>query len=259
MDLELDGKVAVVTGASKGIGLAVVRELAAEGALVTGGARTTDALEGLEGVMPFAVDLADPDGPARLVGDAVQRHGRLDILVNNVGAVRPRLGGFLSIGDEDFEGSMRLNFYAALRATRAAVAAMTERGEGTIVNVVSVNATYEPNGVVVDYGVAKAALLNLAKALSQELGPKGIRITSVSPGQVATDLWLGSDGVAASIGDATGVDAGAVRQQVEAGIPTGRFSTPREVATLVTVLASPRAGNVTGANFVIDGGLLQTL
>jgi len=259
MDLELDGKVAVVTGASKGIGLAVVRELAAEGALVTGGARTTDALEGLEGVTPFAVDLADPDGPARLVGDAVQRHGRLDILVNNVGAVRPRLGGFLSIDDEDFEGSMRLNFYAALRATRAAVAAMTERGEGTIVNVVSVNATYEPNGVVVDYGVAKAALLNLAKALSQELGPKGIRITSVSPGQVATDLWLGSGGVAASIGDATGVDAGAVRQQVEAGIPTGRFSTPREVATLVTVLASPRAGNVTGANFVIDGGLLQTL
>jgi len=259
MDLELDGKVAVVTGASKGIGLAVVRELAAEGALVTGGARTTDALEGLEGVTPFAVDLADPDGPARLVGDAVQRHGRLDILVNNVGAVRPRLGGFLSIDDEDFEGSMRLNFYAALRATRAAVEAMTERGEGTIVNVVSVNATYEPNGVVVDYGVAKAALLNLAKALSQELGPKGIRITSVSPGQVATDLWLGSGGVAASIGDATGVDAGAVRQQVEAGIPTGRFSTPREVATLVTVLASPRAGNVTGANFVIDGGLLQTL
>ena len=125
--------------------------------------------------------------------------------------MHPRLDGFLSVGDEDFEASMRLNFYAAVRATRAAVAAMTPRGEGTIVNVVSVNATYQPDGVVIDYGVAKAALLNLAKALSQELGPKGIRITSVSPGQVATDLWLGGEGVAATIGDATGVDAGAVR------------------------------------------------
>jgi NAD(P)-dependent dehydrogenase (short-subunit alcohol dehydrogenase family) len=259
VDLELSDKVAVVTGASKGIGLAVATELAAEGALVTGGARSADGLEGLEGVTPFAVDLSEPDGPAALVDDAVKRHGRLDILVNNVGFVHPRLDGFLGVGDDDFEASMQLNFYAALRATRAAVAAMTPRGEGTIVNVVSVNATYQPNGVVIDYGAAKAALLNVAKALSQELGPKGIRITSVSPGQVATDLWLGGDGVAASIGDATGVDAGAVRKQAEAGIPTGRFSTPREIATLVTVLASPRAGNVTGANFIIDGGLLQTL
>ena len=259
MDLELNGKVAVVTGASKGIGLAVAKELAAEGAVVTAGARTTERVQGIEGVTPFAVDLGEPDGPAALVDDAVERDGQLDILVNNVGFVHPRLDGFLSVGDEDFEASMRLNFYAAVRATRAAVAAMTPRGEGTIVNVVSVNATYQPDGVVIDYGVAKAALLNLAKALSQELGPKGIRITSVSPGQVATDLWLGGEGVAATIGDATGVDAGAVRRQAEAGIPTGRFTTPREVATLVTVLASPRAGNVTGANFIIDGGLLQTL
>jgi NAD(P)-dependent dehydrogenase (short-subunit alcohol dehydrogenase family) len=259
MDLELDGKVAVVTGASKGIGLAVAQELAAEGALVTGGARSTDALEGIEGVTPFAVDLAQPDGPGRLVDDAVGRHGQLDILVNNVGLVHPRLDGFLSITDDDFEASMRLNFYAAVRATRAAVAAMTPRGEGTIVNVVSVNATYEPDGVVVDYGVAKAALLNLAKGLSRELGPKGIRITSVSPGQVATDLWLGRDGVAATVGAATGAGADAVREQAEAGIPTGRFTTPREVATLVTVLASPRAGNVSGANFIVDGGLLQTM
>jgi NAD(P)-dependent dehydrogenase (short-subunit alcohol dehydrogenase family) len=93
---------------------------------------------------------------------------------------------------------------------------------------------------------------------SQELGPKGIRINSVSPGPVATELWLGDHGVAATLGDASGVDPAAVREQAIAGMPTGRFTTPEEVATLVTLLASPRTGNVTGSNYVIDGGLVKT-
>jgi NAD(P)-dependent dehydrogenase (short-subunit alcohol dehydrogenase family) len=259
MDLELAGKIAVVTGASKGIGLAVAQELAAEGALVVAGARTVAALEGIDGVTPFAVDLVDPEGPARLVGRALELHGRLDVLVNNIGGVKLRLDGFLNTTDADFQASLELNFFSALRATRTAVAAMMERGEGTIVNVASVNAFFHPDGAVIDYGAAKAALLNVAKALSQELAQHGIRIASVSPGQVATDLWLGEGGVAATIGDATGAGADAIRERVTAGIPTGRFTTPREVATLVTVLASPRTANVNGSNFVIDGGLLKTL
>jgi NAD(P)-dependent dehydrogenase (short-subunit alcohol dehydrogenase family) len=259
MDLELGGKVAVVTGASKGIGLAIVHELAAEGAKVIAGARTIDSLQGIEDVAPLAVDLADPDGPARLIEQAIELHGRIDVLVNNVGAAHVRVDGFLAMGDEDFESSLNLNFFAALRATRAAVARMTEQGEGTIVNVASVNSFFEPDGAVIDYGAAKAALVNLAKSLSQELGPKGIRVTSVSPGQVATDLWLGDDGVAATVGRATGAGADAVREQAVADIPMGRFTTPREVATLVTLLASPRMANVTGANWVIDGGLLKTI
>jgi NAD(P)-dependent dehydrogenase (short-subunit alcohol dehydrogenase family) len=259
MDLELTDKVAVVTGASKGIGLAVVRELAAEGARVVAGARTVAPLEGIEGVTPFAVDLTDPEGPARLIGHAVEQHGRLDVLVNNVGGVHPRVDGFMSITDADFEASLQLNFFAALRATRAALADMLERGAGTIVNVASVNAFFEPDSAVVDYGAAKAALVNVAKALSQELAPKGIRINSVSPGPVATDLWLGEDGVAATIGRATGADPDAVRDAViDQGIPTGRFSTPQEVATLVALLASPRTANVTGSDYVIDGGLIKT-
>jgi NAD(P)-dependent dehydrogenase (short-subunit alcohol dehydrogenase family) len=259
MDLELGGKVAVVTGASKGIGLAVVRELAAEGALVVAGARSVGSLEGIEGVTPFAVDLVDPGGPARLVGAALERHGRVDVLVNNVGGVHVRLDGFLALSDEDFQASLELNFFSALRATRAAVAAMLEQGGGTVVNVASVNAFFQPDGAVIDYGAAKAALVNVAKALAQELGPRGIRIASVSPGQVSTDLWLGEGGVAATLGEATGAGADAIREQVTAGIPTGRFTTPREVATLVTVLASPRTANVNGSNFVIDGGLIKTL
>lgn len=103
MDLELAGKVAVVTGASKGIGLAGARELAAAGALVVAGARTVAPLEGLEGIEPFAVDLIDPGGPARLVDHAVEQHGRLDVLVNNVGGVQLRLDGFQNVSDADFQ------------------------------------------------------------------------------------------------------------------------------------------------------------
>jgi NAD(P)-dependent dehydrogenase (short-subunit alcohol dehydrogenase family) len=258
MDLQLTGKVAVVTGASKGIGLAVTDTLAQEGALVVAGARAVEALEGREGVTPVAVDLADPAGPGKLVAEAIERHGRVDVLVNNVGAAHARLDGFLSLSDDDFEASLQLNFFAALRATRAAVADMADRGAGTIVNVTSVNAFFEPDGAVIEYGAAKAALLNVAKALSQELGPLGIRITSVAPGPVATDLWLGDHGVAATIGQATGKDADAVRAQAVAGMPTGRFTTPEEVAAIVAFLASPLTGNVTGANWVIDGGLVKT-
>ena len=259
MDLELSDKIVVVTGASKGIGLAIVGELVAEGAKVVAGARHIDALEGIGGVTPVTVDLADPNGPERLVAHAVDELGRVDVLVNNVGAAHVRLDGFLSLSDADFEASLQLNFLAALRATRAAVKDMAKRKEGTVVNVASVNSFFEPDGGVIDYGAAKAALVNFAKALSQELGPSGIRITSVSPGPVATDLWLGQQGVAATVGSATGEDPDAVRDQMAANMATGRFTTPTEVATIVALLASPRLANVTGANWVIDGGLVKTV
>jgi NAD(P)-dependent dehydrogenase (short-subunit alcohol dehydrogenase family) len=181
------------------------------------------------------------------------------VLVNNVGGVQLRLNGFLKVSDDDFERSLQLNFFAALRATRAAVGVMVGRGGGTIVNVASVNSFFHPDGLVIDYGAAKAALLDVSNALSQELGPNGIRINSVSPGPVATDLWLGDHGVAATIAAATGNDAAAVREQAIATMPTGRFTTPEEVATLVALLASPRTGNVTGSNYVIDGGLVKTM
>ena len=204
MDLGLRGKVAVVTGASKGIGLAVVRTLAAEGMTVVAGARSAGGLAGLDDVTAVEVDLAAPGGPEQLVARAVEAHGRVDVLVNNVGGVKLRTEGFLSLGDADFEASLQLNFFSALRATRAAVADMLPRGEGTIVSVASVNAFFHPDGLVIDYGAAKAAWLNASKALSQELGPQGIRINSVSPGPVTTDLWMGEDGVAATVGRATG-------------------------------------------------------
>jgi len=261
MDLELAGKVAVVTGASKGIGLAVTRALVEEGARVVAGARTTDTLDGLDGVLAVSVDLVAPDGPGLLVRKAIDAHGRVDVLVNNVGAVRLRLDGFLATSDDEFDWAMRVNFFTTLRATRAAVPAMIDQGDGAIVNVASVNAFFEPDAGTIDYGAAKAAVLNLSKSLAQELGPKGVRVNCVSPGPVATDLWLGDHGVAATVAQASGLNRDAARDTVLAGIgglATGRLTTPEEVATLVALLASGRTANVTGANFVIDGGLIKT-
>jgi NAD(P)-dependent dehydrogenase (short-subunit alcohol dehydrogenase family) len=262
MDLGLEGKVAVVTGASKGIGLAITQALVAEGAHVVAGARSVDSLDGLDGVTAVPVDLLAPDGPGLLVRRALDDRGRVDVLVNNVGAVRLRMDGFLGTSDDEFEWAMQMNFFSALRALRATIPAMVEQGGGAIVNVASVNAFFQPDAGTIDYGAAKAAVLNLSKSLAQEFGPKGIHINCVSPGPVATELWLGDHGVAATVAAANGIDADAAREAVVAsigGFATGRFTTPEEVATLVTLLASARTANVTGANYVIDGGLIKTL
>lgn len=261
MDLNLDGKVAVVTGAGKGIGLAVTKALAAEGARVVAGSLATDSLEGLKGVSPVAVDLSAREGPAHLVRGAIEEHGRLDVLVNNVGAVRMRTQGFFGTSDEDFAWAMEMNFFIALRASRAALLEMVEKGSGAIVNVASVNAFFQPDAATIDYGAAKAALVNLTKTLSQEFGPHGIRVNAVSPGPVSTDLWLGEQGVAATVAKATGVDADTARKTIIAGLggfATGRFTTPQEVAALITFLASDRTANITGVNYLIDGGLIKT-
>jgi NAD(P)-dependent dehydrogenase (short-subunit alcohol dehydrogenase family) len=261
MDLNLAGKVAVVTGAGKGIGMAATLALADEGAHVIAGSRTTGTLDGLKGVTPVAVDLTAADGPAQLIRHATEEHGRIDVLVNNVGAVRMRTDGFFGTSDEDFAWAMQMNFFIALRASRAALTEMVENGSGAIVNVASVNAFFQPDAATIDYGAAKAALVNLTKTLAQEFGPQGIRVNAVSPGPVATDLWLGEHGVAATVAKATGVDAETARQTIIAGIggfATGRFTTPQEVATLIAFLASDRAGNITGANYLIDGGLIKT-
>jgi NAD(P)-dependent dehydrogenase (short-subunit alcohol dehydrogenase family) len=261
MDLELKDKIAVVTGASKGIGLAVTRALVAEGARVVAGARSDEGLKGIDGVTGVAVDLADASGAARLVQRALDDHGRVDVLVNNVGGVRLRLQGFLGTSDEEFSWAMNLNFFAALRATRAVLPPMLEQGGGAIVNVASVNAFFEPDAGTIDYGAAKAALLNFSKSVAQEFGSRGVRVNCVSPGPVATDLWLGEGGVAHTVAKATGVDPEQARKNIIAsigGFATGRFTTPDEVATLVVLLASPRTGNVTGSNYLIDGGLIKT-
>jgi NAD(P)-dependent dehydrogenase (short-subunit alcohol dehydrogenase family) len=258
MDLRLNGLTAIVTGASRGIGLAVTRGLAGEGVHVTAGALKSsaelDELSGAGLVRVVEVDLADPGGPARLVAAAGDR---IDILVNNVGAAPARPGGFGEITDEDWQASLTLNLMAAVRATRAALPVMLAAGKGAIVNISSVNA-FLPDPAVMDYSAAKAALASFSKSLSKEVGPHGIRVNTVSPGPVATDLWLGDHGVAATVSRATGASPQEVQSQAAHQMVTGRFSRPDEVADLVLILASERTANVTGADITVDGGLIPT-
>jgi NAD(P)-dependent dehydrogenase (short-subunit alcohol dehydrogenase family) len=261
MDLHLSGKTAVVTGASKGIGLAITKALIDAGAHVVAGARSRGpALEALEdaGKASFvAVDLSTSQGAAELVGAAADRGG-IDVLVNNVGAVTVHPNGFESVTDDEWQRSWDLNVMSIVRTTRASLPEMHRRGGGSIVINGSVNA-YFPDPGICDYSATKAAVTNLGKALSKELGPKNIRVNSVSPGPVTTGLWLDGGGVADTIAGASGQTAEEVMAATAGGAPTGRFSTPEEVADLVVFLASDRAANITGSDFRIDGGLITTI
>ncbi|WP_405883239.1 oxidoreductase [Streptomyces sp. NBC_01136] len=258
MDLQLNDTVAVVTGASRGIGLAVVEALVAEGAQVVAAARSSsaelDALAKSGQVRVVRADLTDPAAAAEVIEAA---GGRIDVLVNNVGSAPARPGGFLSVTDEEWLRTLDLNLLVAVRVTRQALPLMIAAGRGSIVSVCSVNSVLA-DPTVIDYCAAKAALANFSKALSKEVGPRGIRVNTVSPGPVETDLWMGDGGVAATVSEATGLTPQQVVEQAAQGSVTGRFSQPSEVADLVLLLASERSGNVTGSDIVIDGGLLPT-
>ena len=209
---------------------------------------------------PSPIDLSDPDAPAELVARA-SHFGGLDILVNNVGAVTPRTDGLPRGQRRRLAGTINLTLMAAVRTTRAAIPLLIERGGGNVVTICSVNA-YLPDPGVIDYSATKAAVWNLSKALSKEYGAQGLRFNTISPGPVSTPLWLGENGVAATVAKSLGVSFDEARRQIiEAGggFSTGRFTEPEEVADLVLLLASDRAGNVTGADFLIDGGLTKEL
>jgi NAD(P)-dependent dehydrogenase (short-subunit alcohol dehydrogenase family) len=264
MELHLQGKVAVVTGASKGIGLAVVEGLVREGAKVVAGSRTStpelDALAVNHDVTVVPVDLSTPEGPEALIRQAVEHYGRIDILVNNVGAAEPR-ESFLKVTDEQWQDVFGLTFFSAVRAARAALPHLLEADGAAIVNISSINAQL-PFPMVVDYSAAKAALTNLNKALSEEFAPQGVRVNAVSPGPVRTPFWTAPGGFA----DATAAAAGTTAQEAldvivpqSMGITLGRITEAHEVADLVLFLTSPVAGNITGSEIVIDGGQIKTL
>ncbi|MFC5751654.1 SDR family NAD(P)-dependent oxidoreductase [Actinomadura rugatobispora] len=268
MDLRLTGKVAVVTGASKGIGLAVARTLLDEGARVAAASRTTgpglDALAG-PGLLHVPVDLMDPAAPGQVVERAVQHFGGLDILVNNAGgpppgATLPRFG-FMTPTDDDWRDMFEFNLFSAVRAIRAAIPHLLARGGGSIINVSSVNARH-PAPMNVDYNAAKAGMNNLTKGLSEEYGPQGIRVNSVSPGPVRTDWWTKDGGAADIIGAQAGAGRAAVIDKVAPemmALTTGRLADPQEIADAVALLASPRSASTTGADIVVDSGFLKEL
>jgi NAD(P)-dependent dehydrogenase (short-subunit alcohol dehydrogenase family) len=265
MNLELNGRVAVVTGASKGIGLAVARTLLQEGVRVVACSRTrSPELEALPGeFVHVPADLMDPDTPAELVATAVERFGALDILVNNAGGPPPGASlprfGFLELSDADWHDMLEFNLISAVRTCRAAIPVMLERGGGAIVNVSSVHGR-QPSGVNVDYGAAKAALINLTKALAEEFGPQGIRVNGVCPGPVLTPWWTDEGGAADIFAAHVGADRDGVLTTVAPELmqlTTGRLADAQEIADAVAFLASPRSASTVGTELLVDSGMLK--
>ncbi len=266
MQLDLDDRIALVTGASKGIGLAVTQTLLEEGARVVAVSRTRPAeIDRLaDDLIHVTADLMDPDRPAEVVARAVGEFGGLDILVNNAGGPPPDTKlprfGFLELDDTDWREMFEFNLFSAVRASRAALPVMVERGGGAIVNVSSVHGR-QPSAVNVDYGAAKAAMINLTKALSEEFAPQGVRVNGVCPGPVRTPWWTDEGGAADILAAATGSDRESVITTVAPEmmqLATGRLADPKEIAFAVAFLASPRSASTTGAEFVVDSGMLKT-
>jgi NAD(P)-dependent dehydrogenase (short-subunit alcohol dehydrogenase family) len=265
MELDLNGRVAVVTGASRGIGLAVTRTLVDEGAHVVAASRNSSPeLDALGDLVHVPANLMDPAAPAEVVARAVEVFGGLDILVNNAGGPPPGTSlprfGFLELGDDDWGDMLEFNLLSAVRACRAAIPLMLERGGGAIVNISSVHGR-QASAVNVDYGAAKAAMINLTKALSEEFGPQGIRVNGVCPGPVVTPWWTDKGGAADILAGVTGSDREGVLTTVAPEmmqLTTGRLAEPQEIADAVAFLASPRAASTTGTEVVVDSGMMKT-
>jgi NAD(P)-dependent dehydrogenase (short-subunit alcohol dehydrogenase family) len=255
---ELRGLRALVTGASKGIGYAVATRLRDEGATVLGTART--APPGLPKDLHFvAADVTSVDGCAA-VADAVRAQlGGIDIVVHVVGGSSAPAGGFAMLDDDEWQRALDLNLFPAVRLDRALLPMMLAQASGVIVHITSIQSRLPLPDATLAYAAAKAALANYSKGLSKEVSPKGVRVVRVSPGWVETD---GAVGLVNELAAKQGTDYDGARTMLMnslGGIPIGRPAKPEEVADLVAFLASPRAGSITGAEYIIDGGTVPTV
>jgi NAD(P)-dependent dehydrogenase (short-subunit alcohol dehydrogenase family) len=242
VDLELTDSICLVTGSTGGIGLATADLLRAEGATVVTTGR---------GGGDIRADLAVAGEPERVVAETLARHGRLDVLVNNVGYSEIRK--LEHVSDEDWQTAFDINLMTAVRATRAAVPGMRERGSGTIVNVSS-TAAKRPSTGMPDYSVMKAALLSFSRLVADLYAKDGIRCNAVTPGPTATQAWLGEGGLADQQGERDEVLA-----KVASGRPLGRLAEPEEIAAVIAFLCSPRTSYVTGAAWSADGGTVPII
>jgi len=259
MDLGIKGRVALVFGASKGIGRATAAALAAEGAQLALAARAMDSFADFPSelvgpsVLHLAADLTAAHDAERAVKATVDRFGRVDIVVVSAGAAQG--GVFWEIDDEVWDTALGLKFMGMVRALRAAAPVMRAQGSGKIVAVVG-NAGKQPNKRMLPGAAANAACLAVVRGLAEELAPSGVQVNAVNPGPTRTGRWATQmDRLAAG----SGRTAAAVEADFCAAIPLGRLSEPEEIARLIVVLASDAAGTTTGTSLTIDGGMTMAI
>ncbi len=255
MDLGLSGSVCLVTGSTGGIGLESARLLAAEGATVVTSGRRSGA-PGVGEALHVAADLGRAGEPERLVQEVEAKLGRVDCLVNNVGLAVQR--SFEEVTDEQWDELWQLNVMSYVRAIRAVLPGMKQRGTGVIVNVSS-TAGKRPSTSMPDYSVTKAAVLSLSRLIADVYGKDGIRCNAVAPGPTATEAWLGEGGLADQQAERSGKTRDEVLAAVGAGRPLGRLAEPGEIAAVIAFLCSERAGYVTGAAWSADGGTVPII
>jgi NAD(P)-dependent dehydrogenase (short-subunit alcohol dehydrogenase family) len=255
---ELTGKIALVTGGTKGTGKAIATRLRAAGATVIITAR--NAPEGPANDFHFInADLSTPQGTEKVVQEILSKFQHLDILVNNLGGSETASGGFAVLSNEDWLTTLETNLLAPVRLDRGFLPSMLERKTGVIIHIASIQGKLPLYDSTLPYAAAKAGLINYSKGLSKEVSSKGVRVLTVSPGWIMTTA---SERMVERIADSSTISLDDAKQSVMqalGGIPYGRPAEPSEVAELVGFLASPRAGYLTGAEYVIDGGTIPTI